>query len=273
MAGESDDTVLAKLRNAVPRVSSPPLLSRTVDAEFAFMFASNSPLEPDVAVADVRGGSAEIWASLKVPGDAQSEIAKLLGLPVSAVKVHVVEGGGSFGRRLHTDAVEAAEISKKMGKPVKLSWSRTDSVRQGRTHPMSVSRIRAAYRLGDVVSYEQRHVSTETSFSHGLGDMVTANAADIPIVVTDAIAQVFFHLSQSSPYKFGRTKQTLTEVPLKFKPGSMRNVYSPNVVCARELVVDRLAAELDKHPLAFRRQFLDNAQPGLDIRQRDAVCQ
>ncbi|TDC98210.1 molybdopterin cofactor-binding domain-containing protein [Actinomadura sp. 7K507] len=261
VAGESDDTVLAKLRRAVPRVSGPPLFSKTVDAEFAFMFASNSPLEPDVAVADVRAGGAEVWASLKVPGDAQSEIAKHLGLRVSAVKVHVVEGGGSFGRRLHTDAVvEAAEISKKIGKPVKLSWSRTDSVRQGRTHPMSVSRVRAAYRGRDVVGYEQRHVSTQTSFSHGFGDMVTANAADIPIVVNDAIAQVFFHLSQSTPYKFGRNKQTLTEVPLKFKTGSMRNVYSPNMVCARELVVDRLAAELDKDPVEFRRQFLEHAK-------------
>lgn len=261
VAGESDDTVLAKLRRAVPRVGGAPLFSRTVDAEFAFMFASNSPLEPDVAVADVRPGSAEVWATLKVPGDAQSEIAKRLGLRVSQVKVHVVEGGGSFGRHLHPDAaVEAAEISKKMGKPVKLSWSRTDSVRQGRVHPMSVSRVRAAYRGGDVVSYEQRHVSTETSFSHGFGDMVSANAADIPVVVNDAIAQVFFHLSQSSPYKFGATKQTLTEIPLKFKTGSMRNVYSPNVVCARELVVDRLAAEMGKDPVEFRRAFLDDAK-------------
>ncbi|MFV2171559.1 molybdopterin cofactor-binding domain-containing protein [Actinomadura sp. LOL_016] len=261
VAGESDDTVLAKLRRAVPSVGGPPLFSRTIDAEFTFMFASNSPLEPDVAIADVRSDGAEIWSSLKAPGDAQAAIADLLNVPVSRVKVHVVEGGGSFGRRLHPDAaVEAAEISKKIGKPVKLSWSRTDSVRQGRVHPMSVSRVRAAYRGGDVVSYEQRHASTETNFSHGFGDLVTANAADIPIVVNDAIAQVFFHLSQSSPYKFGSTKQTLTEIPLKFKTGSMRNVYSPNVVCARELVVDRLAAAMDKDPVEFRRRFLDDAK-------------
>ncbi|HEX2315927.1 MAG TPA: molybdopterin cofactor-binding domain-containing protein [Thermomonospora sp.] len=259
VAAESDDTVLARLRRATPPMSPPPLLSRTVDAEFTFMFASNSPLEPDVAIADVRAGRAEIWSSLKVPGDAQNEIAKRLGLPVTAVTVHVVEGGGSFGRRLHPDAaVEAAEISRKMGKPVKLSWSRTDSVRQGRTHPMCVSRVRAAYRGGDVLSYEQRHVSAETNFSHGFGDMVTANAADIPVAVNQTIAQVFFHLSQSSPYNFGTTTQTLTEVPLKFKTGSMRNVYSPNVACARELVVDRLAAALRKDPVEFRRRFLKN---------------
>ncbi|MEU5876068.1 molybdopterin cofactor-binding domain-containing protein [Spirillospora sp. NPDC047279] len=261
VAGESDGTVLAKLRRAVPSLGLPPLFSKSIDAEFTFMFASNSPLEPDVAIADVRADRAEIWSSLKVPGDAQNAIAGLLSLPVTAVKVHVVEGGGSFGRRLHPDAaVEAAEISRKMGKPVKLSWSRTDSVRQGRAHPMCVSRVRASYRGGDVLEYEQRHVSTETSFSHGFGDLVTANAAKVPVVVNGAISQVFFLLSQSSPYNFGSTTQTLNEIPLKFRTGSMRNVYSPNMVCARELVVDRLAAAMGKDPVAFRREFLKNAR-------------
>ncbi|RAY12682.1 xanthine dehydrogenase family protein molybdopterin-binding subunit [Actinomadura craniellae] len=261
VAGESDDTVLAKLKKAVPSPAGPPLFSKSIDAEFTFMFASNSPLEPEVAIADVRADRAEIWSSLKVPGDAQNQIAGLLGLPVTAVKVHVVEGGGSFGRRLHTDAaVEAAEISKKIGKPVKLSWSRTDSVRQGRAHPMCVSRIRATYRGGDVLSYEQRHVNVETSFSHGFGDIVTANAAKLPVVGNPIVSQVFFILSQSSPYNFGSTKQTLTEVPLKFKTGSMRNVYSPNLVCARELVVDRLAAAMNKDPVKFRREYLKNGR-------------
>ncbi|MEW2359178.1 molybdopterin cofactor-binding domain-containing protein [Spirillospora sp. NPDC029432] len=261
VAGESDGTVLATLRKAVPRPSAPPPFSESIDAEFTFMFASNSPLEPDVAVADVRAGRAEVWASLKVPGDAQSEIAKRLGLPVGAVKVHVVEGGGSFGRRLHPDAaVEAAEISRRMGKPVKLSWSRTDSVRQGRAHPMCVSRVRASYRGGNVLAYEQRHVSTETSFSHGFGDMVTTNAAKLPLVGNPTVAQAFFLLSQSSPYHFGTTRQTLTEIPMKFRTGSMRNVYSPNVVCARELVVDRLAAAMGKDPVGFRREFLKHAK-------------
>src|SRR4051812_37416587 len=80
-----------------------------------------------------------------------------------------VPGGGSFGRHLfHDVAAEAAEISKKMGKPVKLSWSRTDDFRQGRAHPMCVSRVRATYLLGQVLTFEQRHTSSATSFSHGL---------------------------------------------------------------------------------------------------------
>ena len=95
--------------------------------------------------------------------------------------MHVGQGGGSFGRHLfHDAAAEAAEASQKMGKPVKLMWSRTDDFRQGRAHPMCVSRVRATYLLGNVVSFEQRHTSVQTEFSHGLGEMITSYAAQLP---------------------------------------------------------------------------------------------
>ncbi|WP_406864942.1 molybdopterin cofactor-binding domain-containing protein [Streptomyces sp. HUAS MG47] len=255
--GESDATVHAKLKKAALPMVVPPLLTKKVDAEFTFAFASNSPLEPDNAIADVRGDRAEIWANLKVPIVAQREIAVQLGLPQSAVTVHVVDGGGSFGRHLfHDVAAEAAEISQKTGKPVKLSWSRTDNFRQGRTHPMCISRVRATYALGNVLSFELRHTGSETDFGHGLGEMITSTAAQLPVAGNLTFAETIFALTQSSPYNFGVTTQLLHEVPLKFNTGSMRNIYSPNVACARELVVDELARQMGKDPVAFRREFL-----------------
>lgn len=259
--GQSDASVLSALKAAELPLVVPPLLAQTVDAEFTFSFASNSPLEPDNAIADVRSDRAEIWSSLKVPIDALQAIAAQLGLPQNAVTVHVVPGGGSFGRHLfHDVAAEAAETSQKMGKPVKLSWSRTDDFRQGRTHPMCTSRIRANILLGNVISYEQRHTSVQTSFSHGLGEMITATAASLPVAGNLSFAETIFELSQSSPYNFGVTTQLLNEVPLEFNTGSMRNIYSPNVVCAQELVVDRLAAKLRMDPVTFRRQYLKNSR-------------
>jgi isoquinoline 1-oxidoreductase beta subunit len=258
VAGQSDDTVEAQLIAALPDLTAPlSLIADSVDAEFFFAFASNSPLEPDNAIADVRSDSAEIWSSLKVPIVAQGEIAAALGLPVSAVTVHVTEGGGSFGRHLfHDAALEAAEASQKMGKPVKLSWSRTDNFRQGRTHPMCVSRVRASYALGNVLTYEQRHTSVQTDFGHGLGDMVTATASKLPVAGGLTLSQTIFELTQSSPYNFGVTIQALNEIPLQFNTGSMRNIYSPNVVCAQELAVDQLASKMGQDPVRFRRNFL-----------------
>ena len=100
----------AEIPLAVPPL---PLLAKTVDGDFTFYFRSNSPLETNCAIADVRPDRAEIWSQLKSPIVAQQTIAQSLGLPQNAVTCHVVQGGGSFGRHLFFDAaLEAAEISQ-----------------------------------------------------------------------------------------------------------------------------------------------------------------
>ncbi|WP_426362347.1 molybdopterin cofactor-binding domain-containing protein [Streptomyces sp. E-08] len=260
--GASDATVLEKLRRAELPLVVPalPLLTKAVDARFTFHFASNAALETNCAIADVREDSAEIWASLKAPVVAQEQIALKLGLPPTAVRVHVTEGGGSFGRKLFSDAAhEAVEISKALGKPVKLMWHRTDDFRQGRTHPMSTSRVRATYSLGEVLTYEQRHTSVATDFGHGIGEVLTAEVARLP--VADAtFSETMFQLTQISPYHLGVTTQLLAETDKGFNTGSMRNIYSPNVRCAQELVMDELAKRTGQDGYAMRRRLLKDAR-------------
>ncbi|MGI5142267.1 molybdopterin cofactor-binding domain-containing protein [Streptomyces sp. CA-106110] len=264
--GASDDTIRAELRRAELPLPALGLLAKAVDTRFTFHFASNSALETNCAIADVRQDSAEIWAGLKSPITAQEQIAAKLGLPVTAVKVHVTEGGGSFGRKLfHDAAAEAAEISKAMGKPVKLMWHRTDDFRQGRTHPMSTSRVRATYALGQVLTYDQRHTSVATDFGHGVGEIITSEVAQLPVGGL-TFSETIFTLTQQTPYNFGVVTQLLSETDQGFNTGSMRNIYSPNVRCAQELVVDELAKRLGKDPYGFRREFLkdDRARAVLD---------
>lgn len=256
--GASDATVLAKLRRAeLPLVVPPlPLLTKAVDARFTFHFSSNAAVETNCAIADVREDSAEIWASLKAPIVAQEQIALKLGLPPTAVRVHVTEGGGSFGRKLFHDAAhEAAEVSQALGKPVKLMWHRTDDFRQGRTHPMSTSRVRATYSLGEVLTYEQRHTSVATDFGHGIGELLTAEVARLPVADL-AFSETMFQLTQVSPYHLGVTTQLLSETDKGFNTGSMRGIYSPNVRCAQELVMDELARRMGKDAYAMRRGLM-----------------
>ncbi|GAA1945898.1 molybdopterin cofactor-binding domain-containing protein [Kitasatospora viridis] len=266
--GASDASVLQELQAAeLPLVVPPlPLLTEAIDARFTFHFASNSALEPNCAIADVRADRAEIWGALKAPIVAQGAIAAALGLLPSAVTVHVTQGGGSFGRKLfHDAALEAALVSQAIGKPVKLMWHRTDEFRQGRTHPMATSRVRATYSLGNVVSFEQRHTSVWTDFGHGVGEVITSLVDKLPVTNT-AFSEVMFQLTQQTPYEFGLTTQLLSEVDHGFNTGSMRGIYSPNVRCAQELMVDQLAAAMGQDPYQFRRQFLkdDRAKAVLD---------
>ncbi len=262
VASQSDQTVLKALQGAEIPLAVPKLgpLTKTVDAAFTFWFRSNSSLEPNAAIADVRPGSAEIWGACKSPITAAEEIATMLGMPPTAVKFHVVEGGGSFGRKLFYDAaVEAAQCSKAIGKPVRLMWHRTDDSRVGRTHPMATTRVRASYAAGEVLTYEQRHTSVKTDYGHGLGEIITAMAGKLP-VGDIGFSQTIFALTQEVPYNFGATNQLLDEVDLGFNTSSMRNIYSPDVAAARELVVDQLAKKLGKDPYRFRRESTRTAR-------------
>ncbi len=262
--GVSDDTVLARLKAAelpmaVPRV---PILTQQVDLRFEFMFRSSAALEPNCAIADVRPDRATVWAGLKSPIVAQVNIAKAVGLPQTAVTVNVMTSGGSFGHKLFGDgAIEAATISKAMGKPVRLMWHRCDEPREGRTHPMATSRIRATILAGNVLTFEQRHTSVKTDFSHGLGERLTAMAADLSANLGGlGLSESIFTLTQELPYNFGVVTQLLNEVDLPFNAGSMRAIYSPDVACANELFIDQLAKKLRKDPVAFRLAFLRNAR-------------
>ncbi|MFE1292266.1 molybdopterin cofactor-binding domain-containing protein [Streptomyces sp. NPDC058751] len=263
--GKSDASVLRELEAAELPMGLPSL-TPSVEAKFTFHFRGNSALETNCAIADVRPGSAEIWASLKSPIVAKEAIAARLGLPPGAVTVHVTQGGGSFGRKLFFDAaLEAVEVSRKIGKPVKLMWHRADDARQGRAHPMATSRVRIDH-LGDtVLGYRQRHTSVATDLGHGFGEVVTALAAKLP-VADRAFSEVFFLLSQSMPYDFGTDSRLLSETDDGFNTGSMRNVYSPDATCARELVIDRLASRTGRDPYRFRRAFLkdDRSRAVLD---------
>ena len=266
VAGENDDSVLAKVKGGELPLAVPQGIGETVEGEFTFYFRSNSSLETNCAIADARGGTCEIWGPAKNPIAAQAEIAKKLGIAQNAVTFHVTEGGGSFGRKLFFDAAEeAAQISQAMGKPVKLMWTRSDDSRQGRTHPMATSRIRAEVTKDSVISFEQRHTSVATEINPGLGEAITAAATKAPLGNL-SVSESIYVTTQVTPYNFGVSTSLLNEVDMRFNTSSMRNIYSPDTATARELMVDRIAEKLGKDPYEFRSEFtkLDRWKKVLD---------
>jgi isoquinoline 1-oxidoreductase beta subunit len=256
---KSEASVLADLKAAeLPMPPAVPL-TNTIDETFTFYQRPGDPLEPNCAVADVRPDRAEIWSCLKSPIWAREQIALNLGVALPNVTVHVTQGGGSFGRHLFCDAAfEAAVISKQLGKPVKLMWARTDSFRQGRSHPMVTSRVRAQHLAGNVVAFDQRHTSVATDFTQGLGDLLTATAAVPPGANYLEYSAAIFLLTASVPYNFGVATQLLNEVYEynTFNTSSVRNIYSPEMRTAGELMVDKLASAFGKDPYQFRHEFI-----------------
>jgi isoquinoline 1-oxidoreductase beta subunit len=265
VAGLSDVDIRARLRAAAPPFVLPPLGALTVDGVFDFAFVNHAPMEVMGAVADVRADRAEVWMRAKSPIPAQSAIAQAVGLPQSAVTLHPIRGGGSFGRGLFFDAgPEAALVSKAIGRPVKLLYTRADDMRHGRMRPASFHRVRATYLLGTVLSYEHRLAAVQLDLRHGFGDVITALGADL---LPGPFAQTVFHLSQNMPYNFGVETYLLNEVPLDVATSSWRSIYSGQVAVADEIMVDEIARRLRQDPVAFRLARLSGEREKAVVRK------
>jgi isoquinoline 1-oxidoreductase subunit beta len=257
-ASLSDAQIRSKLEAAVAPFVVPPLGSLSVTREFDFAFAPHAPLEVLTCVADVRSNSAEIWYGAKSPIIAAQRVAAAVGLPAENVTLHVVRSGGSFGHRLFFEpAIEAAQVSKALGRAVKLMWTRNDDMRHGRMRPASHHKVRATSLLGNVLTYEHRHATLPVDFSHGLGEALSADGFSL---LSPGVTQTVFALTQNMPYNFGVATQTLTDVPLAFPTGSWRSIYSGQTATVNEIMVDEIARALHSDPVAFRRKSLASAR-------------
>jgi isoquinoline 1-oxidoreductase subunit beta len=134
---------------------------KVIVGEYYLPHLAHVSMEPPVAVANVKGDKAEIWAPLQSPGGTREDVAKTLGISEDNVTVNVTLLGGGFGRKSKCDyALEAALLSKEIGAPVKVQWTREDDVRHGFLHTVSVERIEAGLdKNGKVIAWRHRSVA------------------------------------------------------------------------------------------------------------------
>jgi len=118
---------------------------KTHEAEYYVPHLSHAPMEPPAAVAEFKDGKVVVHAATQNPQAVQDTVAAALGINKKDVECHVTLLGGGFGRKSKPDYVaEAALLSKAVGKPVKVSWSREDDIRFDYYHTVSAMYIKAA---------------------------------------------------------------------------------------------------------------------------------
>ncbi len=126
-----------------------------VDAEFAkgggvheaayyTPMLAHAPMEPPAAVAEFKDGKVVTWCNTQNPQAVQDTVAKALGIKTDDVVCHVTLLGGGFGRKSKPDYVaEAALLSKQVGKPVKIVWSREDDIQFDYFHSPAAMYLKA----------------------------------------------------------------------------------------------------------------------------------
>jgi isoquinoline 1-oxidoreductase beta subunit len=117
---------------------------KIVEAEYYAPLLAHAPMEPPAALAVYRDGKVEVWAPTQSPVGARDTVAAAVGVKKEDVTVHVTLLGGAFGRKSFPDfAAEAAVLSKKTGKPVKVVWSREDDIKFDSYHSVSAMYMKA----------------------------------------------------------------------------------------------------------------------------------
>lgn len=209
--------------------------AKRVEATYHLPFIDHAPMEPMVAAARVKDGHVELWVPTQVPTAAQAAAARVAGVPVGNVKIHVTLPGGGFGRRLQTDDTQiAVEVAKQVDAPVQVFWTREDSMRNGAYRPLTQHYLRGAVDAdGKPVAWLHRAM--------GVGDrgLVASGADSPPYTLPNFLADM--HLMP-------------TAVPL----GAWRSVSYTHMGFVIETFVDELAALAGKDPLQFRRENLSN---------------
>jgi isoquinoline 1-oxidoreductase beta subunit len=215
-----------------------------VEATYETPFQAHAPMEPMNVIVSVEKDSCSFWGSTQNPNGMRSFLAEKFGIKEGNVAINYTFMGGAFGRRSMTDVVEeAAVLSKKVGAPIKLIWSREDDITQGPFRACSLNVCRGAVdNNGNIIALEHKVVCQEIHNQSG-NDMTPSGATTEAVNTDYAIPNI-------------TVSAVLRKLPIPIF--YWRSVYNSTNCFAHESFIDELAYAAKKDPLDLRLSLLKN---------------
>ncbi|MDR6568770.1 xanthine dehydrogenase family protein molybdopterin-binding subunit [Chitinophaga ginsengisegetis] len=194
-----------------------------VQQHFEVQYIAHVPLEPRAALAVWENEKLTVWTGTQRPFGVQEELAEILSIPKNNIRVMMPDTGSAYGGKHSGEAaVEAARLSRAVGKPVKVMWTREEEFKWAYFRPGGLIEVAAgASNEGLLTSWEFHNYN-----SGGAG-------IEVPYEV--AHRHIQYHPS---------------DTPLK--QGSYRGLAATANVFSIESVMDDLARQLKQDPLQFR---------------------
>ncbi|MGE5320410.1 MAG: molybdopterin cofactor-binding domain-containing protein [Hyphomicrobiaceae bacterium] len=202
------------------------------EAVYQTPYLAHATIEPMNCVAHVQRDGCDIWVGTQDQKRTRARAAEITGLPEAKVRVHTQFLGGGFGRRLETDFVEeAVELSRRLGRPVQVVWSRADDLQHDFYRPAHAMRLQACLD------------------AHGL-----------PAAWFMRVAGASQALDGTQlPYAIPQLREERVEVASAVPTGAWRSVGASNNAFAIECFMDELAHAAGHDPVEFRLRLLDDA--------------
>src|SRR6056300_199444 len=233
------DTMSKKKGKVVRKDGDPETMfskaAKIIERSYTCPFLAHNTMEPMNFFADVTSERANLVGPIQTPEIMEGSVAKRLGMDKEKIDVQMTRMGGGFGRRLYGHFMtEAAVISKEMGQPVKLIYSREDDMTQGTYRPAYHALYKAALdENNNLIAF---HVKT-------------GGIPESPLAANRFPAGAIDHYMAEEWVE--KTNITV---------GAFRAPRSNFIAGAEQSFLDEVAEAMGKDPIDFRLELLDRAE-------------
>ena len=216
-----------------------------LEADYSGPFLAHAPMEPMNSLAAVTATSCEIWSPCHAQDRLLKAVADVTGLEESAIRIHTTLIGGSFGRRLQVDyGIEAVLVSKTIGKPVLLLWSREDDMKFGCLRSPYVQKMTGTVKKGRITGFGQQ-IACSSVWKLREPGMLTGEL-DYTVIMPAKI------LPYGIPNIRMRQAITALPVPLTWWRASYPTIHHT----VQECWLDELISAANGDPFAMRLEML-----------------
>jgi isoquinoline 1-oxidoreductase subunit beta len=220
--------------------------ARKIEAVYEVPYLAHAPMEPLNATAHYRPDRLDVWIGTQNALLTLHTAAKAAGITPEKVFVHNCFCGGGFGRRSFNDEmIQAIRVSKTIGKPVKLIWTREEDIGHDRFRPQAAIRFRA--------SFDGAGAPTGLDIRTAVGSLLRSLGLN---KVTSGVEPMAVEGLANSPYAIASTRVQCalknTHIPVSF----WRSVGSSQNAFAIESFIDEMAHAAGEDPYRFRRKLL-----------------
>jgi nicotinate dehydrogenase subunit B len=242
--------------------------SKTFEATYRWPFQLHGMIGPSCAVADVSGDKITIWAGSQGTFNTRKQVAEMLGLPEKNVRVIYRESAGCYGRLSPDDVPQdAALMSRAVGKPVRVQWSREDEHGWEPKGPAQLMTAKAGVDAqGNLIAWDY----LDRSFPWTTTGMVLLASRQIGMKPkaqgnpngTDGGGEIY---SIDNQRVIASAIPWLHEDPTPLRTSNLRAPGDLSRVFASESFIDEIAAGIGVDPVKFRLKYLTTNKRATDV--------